>query len=179
MASSSKARQPVGSFCEAKGHNVYFARGDMPVKRWDGLLSDYVNAGLPQPNEGLGLEEVIPRVDDTNLAGTYYAYQRWVDDRGNVSNVSPLGGPLPLFGGDYRSIDDIREVVNTSSNIGLGGRFTGIRRIRYAQITSTNHELKTRSEGGPREGPQKTQREKNKREGVCVPHTPSLFTTDL
>ena len=146
MASSSKSRQPVGSFCEAKGHNVYFARGDMPVKRWDGLLSDYVNAGLPAPSESLGLKEELS--DETNLMGTYYAYQRWLDDRGNVSNVSPLVGPLPLLGGNYRAIDDVTSKVTTTEG-SIAGR-KGIRRIRYAQITSTNHGLKTYADGGAR-----------------------------
>ena len=89
MASSSKSRPPVGTFCEGKGQSVYFARGDRPIKRWDGLLSDYVDAGVPAPGSGLGITEV--ESDTSQLIGTNYAYQRWLDDRGNVSNVSYIG----------------------------------------------------------------------------------------
>ena len=120
MSTSANVRTSVGSFCESNNGSVYFARGDQPVKRWDGLLDDFVNAGVPAPEEALTLTEVDVKDEDGNsvqssLYGTYYAYVRFLDERGNVSNVSPLAGPLTLEGTRWNSIADLDNLTSGSS----------------------------------------------------------------
>ena len=104
MPSSSQCRPPIGSFAESSDGNVFFARGDQNLKRWDGLLEDYVDAGVPSPTEAMTLSSVA---GTANLAGTYFGYVRWLDSRGLVSNVSPLAGPLVLTGPQSGVIEDI------------------------------------------------------------------------
>lgn len=96
MSSSSKSRILPGSFSESNDGNVFFARGDQPVKRWDGLLNDYVDAGVPAPTTGLTLTEDTSSGNE--ITGTYYAFLRFLDSRGKVSNLSVISDPIVLGG---------------------------------------------------------------------------------
>lgn len=74
------------SFAQSPDGDLYVARGDRAVQRWDGLLSAFVDAGVPAPS-------TAPTVGSSTagtIVGQIYAYCRFVDSRGNVSNLSPV-----------------------------------------------------------------------------------------
>lgn len=69
------------------------ASGMDPVVRWDGLTTQAELAGVTPP-------DTAPTVagDGTvgTITGTYAAYVRFIDNRGNFSNLSPISTPLVL-----------------------------------------------------------------------------------
>ena len=86
MGSETKVRVPVSCFAEGANGTLYVAHGDRRVKFWDGLASEFADAGIDAPTEK-------PEVDSSEkglIVGIYYAYVRFLDSRGNVSNLSPL-----------------------------------------------------------------------------------------
>lgn len=154
MASSSNCQPPIGSFSESNDGNVFFARGDQSVKRWDGLISDFVNAGVPAPSAGLSMSEESVYTDDlqtggvkqifANIAGTYFAYLRFLDSRGRVSNLSPVAGRLSMSGIQAGYVDGISYIYGSrarSYGLILTGR--GEPNWRYIVITSSSHSLET------------------------------------
>lgn len=62
---------------------------------WDGL-GEVQPAGLQPPSAPLIFGGAGPGTG--GAVGTYYAYYRYLDARGNVSNLSPLAGPVTLAG---------------------------------------------------------------------------------
>jgi hypothetical protein len=140
MGSESKCRPPIGSFAGSNTGDVFFSRGDQPVKRWDGFLTDYVNAGVPKPDTALELTEVDVLdsrgdVVSSELSGTFYAYLRFLDSRGNVSSLSPLSNRLTLLGTNYGNIvDATKEPGPLNNRYRLSGQIL---------VTSYNHGLIT------------------------------------
>lgn len=100
------AKTPLGEILILDGMN--------PVKRWDGLLPAPVDAGLIAPTtactttKGSGPGQII---------GFLRAYVRWVDSRGNVSNLSPIS--------------------NTETCEGPSGSILGASNTSPIQITTT------------------------------------------
>ena len=86
MSDSFTARVPVPTFTKTADGNIYMARGDQPVKRWDGLASDFVDAGVPAP----GAAVTVAASGTGSIVGTIYAYLRFLDADGRLSNLSPL-----------------------------------------------------------------------------------------
>jgi hypothetical protein len=66
------------------------ANGIDPVLRWDGLTRQMEEAGLAPPATAL----TVTGNSLGTISGTYYAYSRFVDAYGNVSDLSPLAGPV-------------------------------------------------------------------------------------
>lgn len=73
------------TFAESQSGTLLVANGIDEVLRWNGQ-GDMTPAGLDAPASaiGLGFSGV------GTITGTYYAYQRFVDDEGNYSNLSPI-----------------------------------------------------------------------------------------
>ena len=88
------AHVPIPSFSESADGMLYMARGDQPMKRWDGLLSDFVDAGVPAPTTKPVLSAGL---EAGGIVGEYYGYVRFLDSRGLVSNLSPLSDKFTSF----------------------------------------------------------------------------------
>lgn len=106
MASESLCMPPVGTFTETNDGNVFHFRGDQSVKRWDGFLGDYVDAGVPVPGSAVTSASVG---GDSYIVGIYYAYLRFLDSRGKVSNLSPVSNKLIMGGVRYGVCTSIEE----------------------------------------------------------------------
>lgn len=70
---------------------LMIANGIDPMLIWDGQ-GDIGPAGLLPPTAALTLSAGGTGA----LTGTYYAYVRFLDARGNISNLSPLAGPVTV-----------------------------------------------------------------------------------
>jgi hypothetical protein len=68
------------------------ANGIDPVLRWDGLTPNMETAGTPAPPTALTLGSST----SGSITGTYFAYSRWVDAQGNVSDLSPLADSITV-----------------------------------------------------------------------------------
>jgi len=95
----SYAKTPLGEILILDGMN--------PVKRWDGLLPAPVDAGLIAPTTAC---TVTKGTDPGEIIGFFRAYVRWVDSRGNVSNLSPISN-TELCEGDSGAVTN---ATNTS-----------------------------------------------------------------
>lgn len=81
---------------------LLIANGIDPVLVWDGL-ADIQPAGMIPPDAALTLSAS----GSGDLAGTYFAYVRFLDALGNTSNLSPIAGPLVVAGSaqiDYTNV---------------------------------------------------------------------------
>ncbi len=92
---------PIGPLAEGRGPEqesfaqhadglLLIANGIDPVLRWDGLTDEAETAGVVAPT-------VAPTLTPSGVGtieGAYYGYTRWLDRYRNVSNLSPLGGPV-------------------------------------------------------------------------------------
>jgi hypothetical protein len=119
MGSETKVRVPVSHFAESSNGTLYVAHGDRPVKYWDGFASGFVNAGVSAPTT----KPVVASSGTGILVGEYYAYVRFLDSRGNVSNLSP--------------ISDVHAISITT------GTITNATNASPIKITSTTHGLST------------------------------------
>ena len=107
------AKTPLGEILILDGMN--------PVKRWDGLLPAPVDAGIIAP---LTACTMTKGASPGEIIGFFRAYVRWVDSRGNVSNLSPIS--------------------NTELCEGLSGAVTGASNTSPIRITtSAAHGLAT------------------------------------
>lgn len=86
------ARFMPPSFCFTAEGEILVARGDRNVQRWDGLLSALKDAGVPVPPTGVA----VAGSSTGTITGARFAYQRWLDSRGNVSNLSPVSSVATL-----------------------------------------------------------------------------------
>lgn len=110
-------RAPRPTYALSSTGNLYIATGYLPLQRWDGLLSDTVDAGLPEPDQQVSVESGGQGL----IVGTIYAAMRWVDDRGNVSNLSPIGDAYSIETqtGTITNVSSDSPIVITSANHGL------------------------------------------------------------
>lgn len=84
---------PVGGFAMEPTGNLIFARGDQRMQRWDGLLADFIQAGIESPANPLTVAQGSGKGE---ICGTIYAVVRYLDSEGRVSNVSPLSTALEI-----------------------------------------------------------------------------------
>lgn len=80
------ARLPIPSAAISADGSLYIADGATPVKRWDGYASSIGYAGVPAPSTSV----TVGSSSTGTIVGDIYAYQRWLDADGRVSNVSPV-----------------------------------------------------------------------------------------
>lgn len=120
MASITKVRTPVSCFAEAANGSLYVSQGDRPVKVWDGLAASFANAGVPSPTT----QPALAAAGGAGvLTGRYYCYVRFLDARGNTSNLSPISSEL---------------VISITT-----GTITAATNRSPIKITSTSHGLST------------------------------------
>lgn len=74
------------SFVRSPEGDVYVVRGDRNVQRWDGLVSAFVDSGVPAPSAAV----TVGSSTSGTIVGRIYAYCRFLDARGNVSSLSPV-----------------------------------------------------------------------------------------
>lgn len=110
---------PVGNFAQEPTGDLIFSRGDQAMKRWDGLKSDFIQAGIDSPSSKI----TVNHSTAGSIVGTIHAVVRYLDEDGRVSNVSPLSDAL--------TIDQQELSVEDASN------------EDPIQITSTGHGLST------------------------------------
>jgi hypothetical protein len=120
---------PVGNFAQEPTGDLIFARGDQVMKRWDGLLADFVQAGIASPSAAIG----VAASTDGSICGTIYAVVRYLDVEGRVSNVSPLSTALTIAVSS-KSVEDASnedpiEVISTAHGLSTGDRIkiSGVR----------------------------------------------------
>ena len=105
------------SFAQANNGNLYIAYGDEGVRKWDGLLTTYPFAGVPAPSA----KPVLTSAGDGRIVGDRYAYVRYLDADGRVSNLSPISDKHSAFG-SYKTItaaSNAAPIVITSASHGL------------------------------------------------------------
>jgi hypothetical protein len=82
----------VEFFAQSADGLLFAANGIDPVLIWDGLAGQMDVAGVAAPAAAL----TFAGAGSGAITGTYYAYTRYVDARGNASDLSPLAGPVTL-----------------------------------------------------------------------------------
>jgi len=80
------ARFPIPSAAISATGDIYIVDGASPAKRWDGYASSIKYAGVPAPSTSV----TVGSSTSGTIVGDIYAYQRWLDADGRVSNVSPI-----------------------------------------------------------------------------------------
>jgi hypothetical protein len=105
------------SFAESAEGVLVAATGVDPVIAWDGVASSAWQAGLSAPGSAVWMDGdgVGP------IMGKRYAYVRWIDVRGNPSNLSQASDPLDLGGDGF--VEDVTysdtQVIVRSTAHGL------------------------------------------------------------
>jgi hypothetical protein len=79
--------EPLKHFTAAPNGRLFHSDGFNPVRDWNGLASSFTDAGLPAPSAAVTLAK---GGTTGTIIGPLYAYQRWLDADGNVSNMSPI-----------------------------------------------------------------------------------------
>jgi hypothetical protein len=87
---------PCG-FAESTDGLLLIADGMGPVLQWDGFKAQSEPAGVIAPTVPPGLTGS----GIGSIVGEYFAYQRYVDDRGNFSSLSPVSASLTASGTTY------------------------------------------------------------------------------
>ena len=82
-------RFPV-HYAETPRGVLLIADGIDSVLRWDGISRNFYPAGIIAPTTA----PVISYSGSGSITGTYTAYVRFVDDEGNVSNLSPISNSI-------------------------------------------------------------------------------------
>lgn len=106
-------------FCEDGAGDIFIANGIGPMLRWDGFASAFEEAGMIPPATLL----VVGGAGAGPIVGEYFAFQRFVDAKGNWSDLSPI------------------SVSYTAS--GSTGSITGATSASPIEITSAAHGLNT------------------------------------
>ena len=103
------------SYAESDDAVAYMAHGKLPVQRFDGALT---SAGIEAP----GVKPTVASSGSGTLTGQRYAYTRFLDSTGKVSNVSPISDVHETFGSagaDITGATNAAPIVITSASHGL------------------------------------------------------------
>lgn len=126
--------------------NLFIANGIDPVLVWDGTDTVAFPAGVAAP----ATAPTLTPAGTGSITGTYYGFIRWVDARGNYSNLSPISAPASALAAgsiDYSglAVPAVGTVVrrqiirNTNGSIGAVDPLTGVTTsIAYVDIDDTN-----------------------------------------
>lgn len=122
---------------------LFIATGHSPMLKWSGAC-DADTVGVPAPTA----RPFMVGSGEGDIAGTYYAYLRFVDSQGNVSSLSPISPSMTPIGGagtvaaTASAITNIAPAVNADTTI--DNEFTTII-AGTCNITSPNHGLTVRT----------------------------------
>lgn len=105
------------SFAETPEGLLLIANGFDPVLRWDGLGSIAETAGVGAPEAAV----VVAGNSNGPIVGTYFAFMRYVDRLGNLSNLSPISNEYEAVGGTgtITAASNATPIVITSTAHGL------------------------------------------------------------
>ena len=105
------------SFAQANNGNLYIAYGDEGVRKWDGLSTTYPFAGVPAPTA----TPVLAGSGEGRIIGDRYAYLRYLDTDGRVSNLSPISARVFVHGTQkaITNATNAAPIVITSASHGL------------------------------------------------------------
>ena len=105
------------SFAQANNGNLYIAYGDEGVRKWDGLSTTYPFAGVPAPTA----TPVLAGSGEGRIIGDRYAYLRYLDTDGRVSNLSPISSRVFVHGTQkaITNATNAAPIVITSTAHGL------------------------------------------------------------
>ncbi len=108
----------IEHFAEVPDGDVYVANGLGPVLRWDGFSAEFEEVGMDPPGTAIVLSASVLA---GAIVGTYYAYERFVDDRGFVSDLSPISNEVVASGttGSITAATNASPIVITSTAHGL------------------------------------------------------------
>jgi hypothetical protein len=137
----------VESFAQSSSDgNLFIANGIDPILVWDGSDSVGFPAGVLAPTTA----PTLTPAGSGSITGTYYGFIRWVDGRGNYSNLSPISDPADATAAgsiDYSNlpVPTVGTVVrrqiirNTNGSIGAVDPLTGVTTsIAYVDVDDTN-----------------------------------------
>lgn len=128
-----------GSFVETPDGLVLYADGFGLMLRWDGFTPQAEPAGVPAPTTALTMSSS----GNGGIVGTYTAYTRFLDSRGNPSNLSPVSASITPVGatGVITGATNALPIVITSPFHGLltGAvvKITGVQGTTAANTTAT------------------------------------------
>lgn len=110
------------SFAFDQEGQLYIARGDRNVQRWNGVASSFADAGVPAPSAA----PTISSNTGGTIVGRLYAYQRWLDADGRVSNLSPVSSvhTVSVSTGTITAATNASPIVITSASHGLSNNDT-------------------------------------------------------
>lgn len=111
----------IENFYETPNGELLVANGLDPVLRWDGMRPQMEPLGIAAPASAI----TLTGSGKGAIVGTYYGYVRFVNDRGEVSSLSPVSAAYSPSGGT--------------------GTITGASNATPIVITSTAHGLTTGS----------------------------------
>lgn len=105
------------SFLQTPEGDVYCVQGDRNVRRWDGLLGAFVDSGVPAPSAAC----TVGSSTSGTIVGSIYAYVRFLDADGNVSNLSPVSSVhnIAVSTGSITAATNAGPIVITSAAHGL------------------------------------------------------------
>lgn len=104
------------SYAFSQEGDLYIARGDRNVQRWNGLGS-FTDAGVPAPSAAV----TVSSSGTGTIVGSLYAYQRWLDADGRVSKLSPVSAvhTISATTGTITGATNASPIVITSASHGL------------------------------------------------------------
>src|SRR5215831_13561065 len=82
--------QPTENYAQTPEGLLYVADGFNPLQRWDGLQAALVPVGVYAP----ATAPTIAASGSGTATGTYYAYVRFLNDRGSWSDLSPISNAV-------------------------------------------------------------------------------------
>ena len=91
---SGRTKSSPMEFARATNGFIYMADGLGPVLKWDGIANEARQAGVPAPQTAV----TLAGSGSGSLTGTYNAYQRWLDEDSNASNLSPIQETVTVDG---------------------------------------------------------------------------------
>lgn len=97
--------------------DLFVANGIGKVMRWDGFAAAFEEVGMDAPGTAL----TIGGTGSGSIVGTYYAFERFVDAKGNVSDLSPVSNEYAAVGttGTITAATNASPISVTSASHGL------------------------------------------------------------
>ncbi len=105
------------SIAQAPDGTIYIASGFDPVLRWRGISLPAELAGVAAPTSKVSMVAS----GNGQIVGTYYAYLRYVDRDGRLSNLTPISAKTVINGnsGDVAGASNTVPIQITTANHGL------------------------------------------------------------
>lgn len=93
MATGIYANSPV-YYAQTSDGQLFMANGIDPMMKWDGFAAAFTTVGVPAPTDSMHI--AVSGLG--SITGSYVSYQRFLDDKGNPSNLSPISNTIVASG---------------------------------------------------------------------------------